>query len=45
MTLRESLQMQVPCFCRDGVFKFLPWWDKWIGVLGDCVKEMKLQWS
>jgi hypothetical protein len=37
--IREWLRMQVPDFYRDGIFKLVPRWDKYINVPGDFVES------
>jgi hypothetical protein len=39
MAVRERLRMQQPDPYRDGIFKFVPRWDKCINVLGDYVEK------
>jgi hypothetical protein len=39
MALRDLLRMQEPYFYRDGIFKVVPKWDKFISVLGNYVEK------
>jgi hypothetical protein len=39
MAVSEWLRMQEPDFYRDGLFKFVPRWDKRSDVLGDYVEK------
>jgi hypothetical protein len=39
MAVRKWLRMQQPDFYSDGIFKFVPSWDKCINVLGDYVEK------